>query len=131
MAAEAPENTWVEGVDVVRRRREAHLSIGEVEHKVLPLVVDAGGLEPEEEGKPVQEVVHGIPWSERGPTEVADGAESGGGGPNLGKAERGVVSEEVVNWDNVVNLFILRPCRPLIHCIIRERSENLGRCLGF
>lgn len=131
MATKSPENARVERVDVVRGRRKAHLSIGEVEHKVLPLVVDAGGLEPEKEREPVQEVVHRVPCRVRGATEVAYGAEGGGGGTDLREAERGVVSEEVMDWDNVVNLLFLRPWGALIHCIIRERSENLGRCLGF
>lgn len=47
-AAEPAEDGRVERVDVVRRRREAHLSVGEVEHDVLPLVLHVGRLEPEE-----------------------------------------------------------------------------------
>lgn len=39
---------------------------------MLPLVVDVGGLEPEEKGKPVEEVVVRLPWGERRPAEVAD-----------------------------------------------------------
>lgn len=115
-ATEATEDGGVEGVDVVRRRREAHLSIGEVEHEVFPLVLHVGGLEPEEQGEPVEEVVVGLPCGERRPAEVADGAEGRGGSADLGEAEGGVVGEEVVDWDDVVNVVVLGA---LIHCCIR------------
>lgn len=58
----------------------------------------------------------GLPWRERRATEVADGAERGGGSADLGKAEGGVVREEVVDWDDVVNVVVLGS---LIHCCIR------------
>lgn len=83
---------------------------------MLPLVFDVGGLEPEEKGKPIEEVVVLLPWGERRPAEVANRAEGGGGGADLGEAEGGVVSEEVVDWDNVENVIVLGP---LIHRGIR------------
>lgn len=103
---EAADDGGVEGVDVVRGRGEAHLKVGEVEDEVLPLVADAVRLEPEEEGQPVEEVVVGPPRREGRPPEVADGAEGGGGGADLGEAEGGVVGEEVVDGDYVVDLLL-------------------------
>lgn len=104
LLAEPPEDGGVEGVDVVGRRREAHLGVGEVEDEVLPLVADVVVLEAEEEGQPVEEVHVGEPLRERRPTEVTDGAESGRGGADLGVTERRVVREEVVDRDYVVRL---------------------------
>lgn len=86
---------------------------------MLPLVPDVGALEPEEEGKPVEEVVVGLPWGKRRAAEVTDGAECGSGGADFGEAEGGVVREEVVDWDNVVNIVLLSSWRALIHCGIR------------
>lgn len=42
---------------------------------------------------------------ERRLAEVSDGAKGGGGGANFGVSERGVVSEEVVDRDYVVDFF--------------------------
>lgn len=103
---EAADDAGFEGVDVVRGRGEAHLEVGEVEDEVLPLVADAVRLEAEEEGEPVEEVVVGPPRGEGRPPEVADGAEGGGGGADLGEAEGGVVGEEVVDGDYVVDLLL-------------------------
>lgn len=95
---------------------------------MLPLVVDVGGLEPEEKGKPIEEVVVLLPWGERRPAEVANRAEGGGGGADLGEAEGGVVSEEVVDWDNVENVIVLGP---LIHRGIRgDLAFGGGFCEG-
>lgn len=43
------------------------------------------------------------PRDERRFREVADGAEGGGGGADLREAEGGVVGQEVVDGDNVVD----------------------------
>lgn len=106
LLAEAAEDSGVEGVDVVRRRSESHLSVGEVEDEMLPLVPNIVALEPEEEGEPVEEVVVRLPLGERRSPEVSDGEEGGGGGADLGEAEGGVVVEEVVDGDDVVRLFL-------------------------
>ena len=81
------QNGGVKGVDVVRRRREAHLSVSEVENEVLALVVNTVVLEAQEEGEPIHEVhVRGplVVWRL---TEVADGSERGGNGSNLWEFE--------------------------------------------
>lgn len=90
-AAEAAEDGGVQGVDVVGRGLEAHLGVGEVENKVLPLVPDVVGLEAEEEAEPIQEVVMWVPLDVRGFAEVAGGAKGGLGGADFGVAERWVV----------------------------------------
>ena len=106
LAAETADDGGIEGIDVIRRRREAHLGVGEVEDEVLALVADVVLLEAEEEGEPVEEVVVGAPLDVGGAAEVSDGFEGGGGGADLGVAEGGVVGEEVVDGDDVVGLVV-------------------------
>ena len=72
------QNDFVQGADVVLRRREAHLNVGEVENKVLALVANVVTLEAEEEGKPVQEVHVRGPLVVRRLLEVADGSKRSG-----------------------------------------------------
>ncbi|KAM4093404.1 hypothetical protein ACB094_06G113500 [Castanea mollissima] len=96
------QNGGVQGVDVVRRRREAHLRVGEVENEVLALVANVVALEAEEEGQPVQEVHVRCPLVVRRLPEVSDGSERGGYGSDLREPERRVLREEVVDWDYVV-----------------------------
>lgn len=98
------QNGGVQGVDVVRRRREAHLSVGEVENEVLALVANVVVLEAEEEGEPVQEVHVRSPLVVRRLPEVADGSERGGNGSDLRESERRVLREEVVDGDYVVRI---------------------------
>ena len=64
-----------------------HLSIGEVENKVLALVANVVALEAEEEGKPVQEVHVRGPLVVRQLPEVADGLKRGGNGLDLREFE--------------------------------------------
>nr|POE50779.1 hypothetical protein CFP56_16293 [Quercus suber] len=71
------------GVEVVQWRREAHLSVSEVENEVLTLVVNIVVLEAEEEDEPVQEVHVRGPLVVRWLTEVADGSERGVNGSDL------------------------------------------------
>lgn len=71
---------------------------------MLTLVADVVLLEAEEESEPIEEVHVRKPLRVRRPTEVADGAEGGGGGSDLGEAEGRVVCEEVVDGDYVVGL---------------------------
>lgn len=73
---------------------------------MLALVADVVLLEPEEEGKPVQEVHVWPPLPERRRPQVADGAECCGGGADLGEPEGWVVGEEVVDGDDVVGLVL-------------------------
>lgn len=103
---EPPEYAGVERVDVVRRRREAHLSVGEVKDQMLALVPNVVALETEEEREPIKEVVVLPPLPERRSTEVADGAKRRGGGTDLREAEGRVVSEEVVHGNDVERLFV-------------------------
>lgn len=56
-APESAENAGVEGIDVVRRRSETHLSISKMKNKVLPLISDVVLLEAKEVAKPVEDVV--------------------------------------------------------------------------
>lgn len=91
LAAEFAEDGGVEGVDVVRRWLEAHLSVGEVEDEVFPLVLDVVGLEAEEGAEPVEEVHVVAPCVEGRFAEVTDGTEGGGGSTDFGEAEGRVV----------------------------------------
>ncbi|KAG4384530.1 hypothetical protein GLYMA_13G297150v4 [Glycine max] len=100
--AEGAEDGGVEGFG---GRGEAHLGVGEVEDEVLALVANVVGLEPEEEGKPVQEVHTWLPF--RGAEEVPDGVEGGGGGADLREAEGWMVGERGVEGDDVVGLNVV------------------------
>lgn len=91
VAAEAPENRWIESINAIRRRREPHLSIRQMKNYVFPLVPYIGGLKPKEQCKPVEKVVLGLPWGERRPPEVPNSTESGSSGSNLRVTEGGVV----------------------------------------
>lgn len=102
LLAELAQNPGVEGVDVVRGRREAHLCIGEVEDEVLPLVPDVVLLEAEEEGQPVEEVHMRGPLAVRRLAEFPHSSERSSDGADLREAEGGVVGEEVVDGDDVV-----------------------------
>lgn len=70
---------------------------------MFPLVADVVGLEAEEGTEPIEEVHVGEPRRVLRPAEVADGADGGGSGADLGEPEGRVVSEEVVDWYNVVH----------------------------
>lgn len=74
LTAELPQNGAVEGVDIVRGRVEAHLSVGEMEDDVLALVANVVVLEAKEQGEPVEEVHVGLPLGVWGTPEVSDGA---------------------------------------------------------
>lgn len=71
-AAEAAEDGGVEGVNVVGRRGEVHLGVGEVEYEVLSLVANVVVLEAEEGTEPVEEVHVVVPLDEGRFTEVSD-----------------------------------------------------------
>lgn len=68
LAAKAPDDAWVERVDIVRRRMETHLRVGQEEDQMLPLVPDVVALEAEEGPEPVEEVHTIVPGDERGLT---------------------------------------------------------------
>ncbi|RDX90626.1 hypothetical protein CR513_27489, partial [Mucuna pruriens] len=87
LLAKAAEHAAVKSIDVVRRRREAHLSVREVEDKVLALVANVVALEAEEERQPVEEVHVLPPLPERRSPEVANGAQRRHRRAHLGKAE--------------------------------------------
>lgn len=74
LLANAAHDGMVEDVDVVRRRLEAHLGVGEEEDEMLPLVADVVALEAEEGAEPVEEVEAVVPPGEGRLTELPDGA---------------------------------------------------------
>jgi len=74
VAPESTDDAGVEGVDVVWRRSETHLSISKMKNKVLPLISDVVLLEAEEVAEPVEEVVLRQPLDKRRLAEVTDGA---------------------------------------------------------
>lgn len=84
---ETAEDSSIKSVDVVRRRSKPHLSIGEVEDKVLTLITDVILLEPEEESQPVEQVHVRPPLAKRRTPEVTYGAKCCGGCTDLGEAE--------------------------------------------
>lgn len=79
-----------------------------MKNKMLPLITDVVFLEAEEESKPVKQVIVRSPLAKRRTAEVTDGAKCCGGGTDFGETEGGMVGEEVVDWDDVVGLFLVR-----------------------
>lgn len=79
-----------------------------MKNEMLPLITDVVFLETEEESKPVKQVIVRSPLAERRTAEVTDGAKCSGSGTDFGETEGGMVSEEIVDWDNVVGLFLVR-----------------------
>jgi len=106
LLAEPPENAGVERVDVVRRRREAHLSIREVENQMLALVPNVVPLEAEKERKPVEKIHVRPPLPERRSSEVPDCPQRRRRRADLGEAQRRVVREQVVHGDDIERLFV-------------------------
>lgn len=74
LTSETTEDGWVKGVNVVRRRRETHLSISEVKYNVFPLVTDVRILKAEEKGEPVKEVIVRFPRCKWRSPQVTNGA---------------------------------------------------------
>ncbi|KAF1896973.1 hypothetical protein Lal_00034674 [Lupinus albus] len=108
LPSEAAENVSIEGVDVVRRRSEAHLSVSEVEDDMLALVANVVTLEPEEKSKPVKNIVVWLPLGKRRSPEVSDSTESCCGGTDFRETEGRMVSKEVMDGDDVVWFFLAR-----------------------
>lgn len=106
LPAEPPEHAGVKRVDVVRRRREAHLSVGEVENQMLALVPNVVTLESEKKRKPIEEVHVLPPLPERGSSEVPNCPQRRHRRADLGEAERRVVCEEVVQGNDVERLIV-------------------------
>lgn len=123
---EATEHGSVERVDVVRRRRKAHLSVGKVEHQMLALVSNVVALKSKEEREPVEEVVVRPPLPEWRSPEVTDGAERGDGGANFGEAEGRVVREEVVDGNYVERLVVASGGGGRRRGTVAETHNNIG-----
>ena len=73
---------------------------------MLALVPNVVALEAEEEREPVEEVHVRPPLPERRSPEVADGVQRCRRRAHLGEAQRRVVGEEVVHWNDVERLFV-------------------------
>lgn len=74
---------------------------------MLPLITDVVFLKAEEESEPVKQVIVRSPLAERRTAEVTDGAKCSGSGTDFGETEGGMVGKEVVDWDDVVGLFLV------------------------